>query len=816
MSSSWLLKTRQMKEPGKSILRRQSLATHMRSTRDRQLLADAIEEPLPLEDLFSIFAGFYLYNYSGIRLLSFDEAEELTIERKDELSREERRHLELEVHRLLGNKQSEEIDVARILSEFTIAFCKAIGEKTPEDPDVIENGVKLLKDYLSKIPNDYSTNHDIDFINQATGWASIWRDELYVKASGLKETALTLRDEVLREHDEEIVESIVLKRGIQEILGKSEYLTAHLVELEIPDAIWKNIATTMAKNFYSSEGGLEVIIKAHEIRLSVLEIVEEELESPITIEEYENRIGTEIARHLGEVLTSQPNISFSLISNLIGLTSDEIQSVLRTRGISDGAELGNGLLTHTSEVEISAEEEGSQLSREELEELERSLKRLKKLEHTLEKPVKGMLRSRGLRSLELDKVKIDFLTKKRSELIGIETQVLQELEKKVKVPSPDEMKLLLEMQDRISEGALGSMGVTSVTDMTQQRRQSETIGSLKLDIAWYFTINLLNNLTRVVETYIRSKQDMLRTKALLKSIYENTESELQFLREEILIDLMADRIYEMKIVHPELDAAAICYWMHARLSNKDMPTAGEELTSTFSPVFEGILNTPLQTKNLEYDNYAIAFDIMHRFLKQQRSQMLEKEELALEAERKEQKLAESKKKSLDVLAWIYTKSHTVFRAIGRVGTKGLEWNANDDVKCANLLAYYVQMNRGRQICSICGSAPAEGKCSDHGKGNMTTGRDTENLAIFVMRSISDVKSGLIGPTAEPMTYSEARSIVQREINILKRRGKLTKKSNLNELLTGEINYIVGPAIAHVIGRYFNESLEYAARRADLA
>jgi hypothetical protein len=816
MSSSWLLKTRQMKEPGKSILRRESLATHMRSTRDRQLLRDIIEEPLPLEDLLSIFAAFYLYNYSGIRLLSFDEAEELTIERKDELSREERRHLELEVRQLLGNKQREEIDVARILSEFIIAFCKSIGDKEPDNPDVIDKGVKLLKDYLSQIPSDYSTNHDIDFINEATGWASVWRDELYVKASGLKETSLTLRDEVLREHDEEVAETIVLKRGLKKILGHTEYLTSHLVELDIPQETWNYIASTIAKHLRGDESSLEIIVKAHEIRLHLLEMVEEELESPITIEDYENRLGLEIARILGETLVSKPDITFSLISCLVGLSSDEVYSVLKTQGIHDGLEIGNGLLTFSSEVEDTSEDKEQQISKEELEDLERSLKRLKKLEHTLEKSVKGMLRARGLRSLELDKVKIDFLAKKRSELIGIELQVLQELEKKVRVPTPDEMKILLDKQTQVSEGALDSMGVTSVSDMTQQRRQTETISALKRDLVWFFTMNLLNNLTRVIETYIRSKQDMLRTKTLLKSIYENTETELQFLREEILIDLMANRIYEMKCVHPELDAATICSWMHARLSNKDMPTASDELASTNSPVFEGIVDLPLQMKNLEYDNYAIAFDVMHRFLKQQRLQMIEKEELALELEREQQKIAESKKKSLDVLAWIYTKAQTVFRAIGRVGTKGLEWNANDDAKCANLLGYYVQMNRGRLVCSICGSSPADGKCSDHGKGNMTTGKDMENLAIFVMRSISDIKSGLIGPTADPMTYSEARSIVQREINILKRRGKLTSKTNLNELIPGEINYIIGPAIAQVIGRYYNESLKYAARRADLA
>ena len=110
MSSSWILKTRQMSEAGKEILLREALATHMRSARDRQMFATILQDPRPLEDLLSFFASYYLYHYSGIRLLTFDEAQELTIEEKDAMALEERRQLELELRELLSVKQREEID----------------------------------------------------------------------------------------------------------------------------------------------------------------------------------------------------------------------------------------------------------------------------------------------------------------------------------------------------------------------------------------------------------------------------------------------------------------------------------------------------------------------------------------------------------------------------------------------------------------------------------------------------------------------------------------------------------------------------------
>jgi hypothetical protein len=247
-----------------------------------------------------------------------------------------------------------------------------------------------------------------------------------------------------------------------------------------------------------------------------------------------------------------------------------------------------------------------------------------------------------------------------------------------------------------------------------------------------------------------------------------------------------------------------------------MTAAKAELDTTPSPVFEGVIDTELVTDQLDFDNYAIAYDIMHRFLRTERRKKLAKEELALEAKLEEQKVAESKKASLDVLTWIYTKSQTVFRAIGRVGVKGLEWNANDDSKCANLLSFYIRTSRGRKLCSVCGETPPDNKCPTHKATNMIPSNDTENLSIFVMRSITDIKQGLIGSTAKPVTLTEARTIVDREIRALRRNGKITGKTNLKQLMPGDINYIIGPAIAKIIGKYFNESLQYAARSVDFA
>ena len=91
--------------------------------------------------------------------------------------------------------------------------------------------------------------------------------------------------------------------------------------------------------------------------------------------------------------------------------------------------------------------------------------------------------------------------------------------------------------------------------------------------------------------------------------------------------------------------------------------------------------------------------------------------------------------------YLHNKARTVFRAISRVGTSGLEWTPNDTTKCANLLAYYIKTGRGRKICSACGSVPSDVKCPQHGGNFMKDSTDMDNLsATHPLHSLIEVNS----------------------------------------------------------------------------
>ncbi|MFW9793743.1 MAG: hypothetical protein ACFFEE_05555, partial [Candidatus Thorarchaeota archaeon] len=799
MASSWVLKTRQMSEAGKEILLREALASHMRSTRDRQLFHEMLKETQPLQDVFSFFAAFYLHSYQGIRLLTPSDEPGVRSDMKDDLGDEERRQLELEVRQLLSEKQREEIDVAKITSELTIHLIDSLAGTNVPSPEIKEKIIQMLKEALGQIPAKYTSNNDIDLVLEITGWSDQWRKDLYAKASGLKESAMSLREELLRDHPSEVPETTILKMGIEKIFGRVEYAKGRLLEAVVPQRTWDAIASGIAGRFCKRSEDLKGLRNSHEMRIAMLEVLEAEFETPTTLEEYEKRLGEIVSNRISEILNTDADTILETLANLLLVSSDDIRAQLRRRGISDPTVIGPGLQSLT--IETVTDSSQPMVSKEELESLERSLKTLEKMERLLDGPVKGLLRSKGYWSAELEKISIDLFTKDREKLVGIEVEILEELKKKMRVPPPEEVARLLGVREQVKTGALSSLGISSARDFTQQRTEEETVLALRLDIIWHFTIGILTNLTRVVETYIRSKQDLLRIKALLKSIYEDTESGLQFLREEILIDLESMRIYEMKLNFAELDAQTICTWMHARLSSKDMIAAKRELETSTSPVFAGIVDKPLDMSNLEFDNYAIAYDIMHRFLKQQRLEKLAKEEFAFESKEKEKRRIESKKEGIDVLMYLHNKALTVFRAISRVGTKGLEWSQNDTTKCANLLAYYIKNNRGRLICTACGSIVDESSCKQHGSNFVKKSTDIDNLSIFIMQSLYEIKEGLIGAGrgVEPMPWDKAKSSVDREISALKRKGKLTSKANLKELMPGDLNYVIGPTLCAVVG-----------------
>jgi len=63
--------------------------------------------------------------------------------------------------------------------------------------------------------------------------------------------------------------------------------------------------------------------------------MEDDYDTPTTIDDFENRLGTYVSGPLSDSLTSDPELVLNTLSNLLQISEDDIKAQLRRKGISD-------------------------------------------------------------------------------------------------------------------------------------------------------------------------------------------------------------------------------------------------------------------------------------------------------------------------------------------------------------------------------------------------------------------------------------------------------------------------------------------------
>ena len=111
--------------------------------------------------------------------------------------------------------------------------------------------------------------------NDITGNGVKWRNDIYVKASGLKESSLSLRDELLRPHGEEVAEITVLKNGIEDTVGSIRLLDTRTLTEEFPGARWEHLANSVITRLLDTELNIKAIRIAYQMKVATLDTLEQ-------------------------------------------------------------------------------------------------------------------------------------------------------------------------------------------------------------------------------------------------------------------------------------------------------------------------------------------------------------------------------------------------------------------------------------------------------------------------------------------------------------------------------------------------------------
>ncbi len=803
MSMVNVIRTRQMREAGKELILIEALPIHIRSSRDRRNLVQFVgSEKFTLNDALLDFAAMYLYHFQGVRLFDISEAQ-LNAEEQQKKIEEEKELLRSEIRYLVNNYHIDEIKLAIDEIKILLDIIRVL-KSTHAQNEQMAKIEEILENYLTENANKYPGFLIVDLIGYITGWAKKYRSQLYQKASSLKETSLSLKQEMLRRHEEDVIEIYTFIEVFNRLKFEESMLQDPLTWdkfTNVKDDILKSIVEHLERSQYS----LDVLEGMYSIKLGIISKVAEYIDKEINFDNIDSlfsRVSRENLLHVFETLHDK---TIDAIAALFDISKSEVMMDLRRSGISTASQLFETLKSSGSaQGEVSIELDFV----DDLDVLQRDLRHLAKIRQSLEKKVKPRLLARGLRGDALMQIHIDFLLKPREKLFGIENQVLSELSKIVTIPPPDKLKDMLEIEKKVTE-SLNKLGFSSISELQSAMTSSKVGNKIVLDISYMAISDFLRHLSRVIEVYLKARKDLERVKSVIKWIFEDTISELQPAREEVLTDALNNTTYEFKVVLPYLSALDIASFIWARFSSQSIKSAKEDLMTTPSPVFSGVIDLPLAIDKLDYHNYAIGYDISHRYILQEFKRKTIREDLWLARAEEEKRRLEEKRKRVDILSWIDSRAISVFRA-GRRGVAGLEWTQRDTQKASNLLAYFLINRRGIKMCKECGKTITGDYCPIHGPASVVVANDYENLVYFMSRALTSIRTHL-SQKEQSVSMSEARTIVDRELSRLRQSGRLSSKTNIEELLPGEIEQIVGPAMASLIGKYFNESLNYIRR-----
>ncbi len=802
MSMVNIIRSRQMREAGKELILTEALPLHMRSSRDRRNLIQFVgSDRITLNDALLDFAAMYLYHFQGVRLFDISESQ-LNAEEQQKKIEEEKSLLRSEIRFLVNNHHIDEIRIAIDEIKIMLDIIDSL-KSTRMREEQINKVNEILEAYLSENANKYPSFLIIDLIGYITGWSKYYKNKLYQKASSLKETSLSLKQEMLRRHEEEVIEISTFIA----VFNRLKFTESMLQETltwdkfsKVKDDIIKSIIENLERNQYS----IDVLAGMYKIKLSIISKISEYIDKEINFDNIDTLFSNIIRNALLEVFESLRDKTIDAIAALFDISKSEVMMDLRRSGISTASQLFETLKATGSSGGTTIELDFV----EDMDVLQRDLRHLAKIRQSLEKKVKPRLLARGLRGDALMQIHIDFLLKPREKLFGIENQVLSELSKIVTIPPPDKLKSMLELEQKVTE-SLNKLGFKSISELQSAMTSSKVGDKIVLDVAYMSIGDFLRHLSRVIEVYLKARKDLERVKSVIKWIFEDTISELQPAREEVLTDALNNTAREFKIVLPYLPALDIASFIWARFSSQSIETAKQDLMTTPSPVFAGIVDMPLAIDKLDYRNYAIGYDISHRYIVQEFKKKTIREDLWLARAEEEKRLLEEKRKRVDILSWIDSRAISIFRA-GRRGVAGLEWTQRDTQKASNLLTYFLVNRRGIKMCKECGATVTGDYCPIHGSASVVVANDYENLVYFLSKALTSIRTHL-SQKEQTVSMSEARTIVDREISRLRQSGKLSSKTNIEELLPGEIEQIVGPAMASLIGKYFNESLRYIRR-----
>ncbi len=774
----------------KRFLTRNAIVNHFRRDEDRAKIMELLaKDQKHISDLLHAASVVHAFYYLGIHTRDTTELQNIAVDDAQKVEDMEKRELLLEINLLLGNSIRSELEIFLKTYQFGLKIAEILQGRKKNEDELLEQFREEVEEDLIKVLREYPNVYFYDFVGDLTGYSEKVEEEILRKASEMRPIGQDIEVELASEYEEKYIELSKLK-NVQEKL-QQQFDFSSFKELEVEAIPLKMIITAIMRrnvDYYPiSERAIQAFIDANKVILDLYAFLQSTEKQLTTIEDLEAKIKARIIEEIGKACAKGPNYFVYFMQNFWGKSFTETISILNMYGITDIP-----AFVHT--FPFSVEKIQKQMRLYSITELD-----LKQLSNITNNPI--ALAQKELEEIKQKKIKEGHSAAAIYEVTlqgiaepnsTIEREIGGLVFRNLKSSQEDLHKFLRKSQI-IKEKFLPSSSMVNIDELILCLSKDLILENLAKDVYFSLVGDVCRQLGRVLEMYLKIKDDKSKYLLALKRIFETetitTEDWVAVKLEEIIIERLIQRQKELQsILGAFHDPFLVNGFILARLVDKSLKNAVQVFEREDSPVYGDANGGKLPKEFLSPISYVLAYDILKRFENHERRRKLKVEEAFDRKEEKQEKLKREMREKQDVSTfdWLERKIST---SLMRVSSKGINpnqlyWTDKDTRMVADAIKHHSEMKNFR-VCPKCGTELSnKEQCTDGTPGKIANVAELyTNFYLFALKKIQSLWAKMRVPEYEEVLKT---IILEDAKDILGARlGKNAKLEDLEAILEGD-------------------------------
>ncbi|OLS16103.1 MAG: hypothetical protein RBG13Loki_0273 [Promethearchaeota archaeon CR_4] len=801
----------------KYFLTRNAIVNHFRREEDRAKLLELLEKDQKhISDLLHAASVVHAFYYLGIRTRDTTELQNIAVQDHQKVEDMEKRELLSEINLLVGNSIRTELEIFLKAYRLGSKIAETLQGRKKNEEELLEHLREEVEEDLIKLLREYPAVYFYDYVGDLAGFSEKVEADILREASEMRPIGQEIEVALASEYDDKYIELSKIRRVQEQMQEKFEF--SSFKELEVEAIPLKMIITAiMLKNvdvFPISERAIQAFIDANNVAINLFEFLQTTEKELTSIQELETKVKKRIIEEIGKACSRGPNYFIYFMQNFWRKTFPETIATLSMYGITD-------IPAFAHVFPLSVEKIQKQMRLYSITELD--LKQLanitnnplimvqKELEVYKQRKVKEGHTPEAMYSLNLEKI-----TEPSSSFEAEATKIVFH---NVKVSQEDVRKLLKKTQI-VKEKFLPSSNMANIDELILCLAKGNILENLAKDVYFNLIGDICRQLGRVLEMYLKIKDDKSKFLLALKRIFETetvaTEDWVAVKLEELIIERLVRRQKELQnLLGTNNDPYLVNGFIFARLVDKSLKDAIQTFDKEDSPLYADIAAAKLPKELLSPISYVLSFDVLKRFQSHERRRKLKVEEAFDRKEEKQEKFKREMREKQDVSTfdWIERKIST---SLMRVSSKGINpsqlyWTDKDTRMVSDAIKHHSEM-KNFKICPKCGiELPAKEQCSDGTPAKIANVVELfTNFYLFAMKKIQTLWPKMRVPEYEEVLKT---IILEDAMDILgSRLGKVARLEDLETILEGDrvelsqrITKRIGKILDNAVYKKFRET-----------